>query len=119
MDHNVPRSPFSTRLSGSAKETELRIRSIFQWKKKRPPVWLMLVTAMLCLSCGSLVSCQVAEASPSGAAELAQRLQYDPDTPFHDFLDGLDLDGCRRAVFGCRGWGACMSPAALYRNLPG
>ena len=38
MDHNVPCSPFSTRLSGSAKETELRIRSIFQWKKKRPPV---------------------------------------------------------------------------------
>ena len=29
-----PRSPLSTRLSGSARETELRIRSIFQWKKK-------------------------------------------------------------------------------------
>ena len=90
---SFPASPFSTRLSGSARETELRIRSIFQWQKKRPPVWLMFVTAMLCLSCGSLVSCQVAEASPSGAAELAQRLQYDPDTPFHDFLDGLDMDG--------------------------
>ena len=58
---SFPASPFSTRLSGSARETELRIRSIFQWQKKRPPVWLMLVTAMLCLSCGSLVSCQVEE----------------------------------------------------------
>ena len=62
---SFPASPFSTRLSGSARETELRIRSIFQWKKKRPPVWLMLVTAMVCLSCGSLVSCQQRPAVPS------------------------------------------------------
>ena len=65
MDHNVPRSPFSTRLSGSAKETELRIRNIFQWKKKRPPVWLMALMAAVCLSCGSLVSCQQRPAVPS------------------------------------------------------
>ena len=52
MDCNVPRSPFSTRLSGSAKETELRIRNIFQWKKKLPPVWLMILMAVVCLSCG-------------------------------------------------------------------
>ena len=45
---NMPRTPFSTALSGSAKETELRIRSIFQWKKKRPPVWLMALTAAAC-----------------------------------------------------------------------
>ena len=95
---SFPASPFSTRLSGSARETELRIRSIFQWQKKRPPVWLMLVTAMLCLSCGSLVSCQVAEASPSGAAELAQRLQYDPDTPLPR-LSGRTGPGRNR------GWG--------------
>ena len=61
----LPRSPFSTRLSGSAKETELRIRSIFQWKKKRPPVWLMVLMAAVCLSCGSLVSCQQRPAVPS------------------------------------------------------
>ena len=30
MDHNVPRSPFSTRLSGSAKETELWGDRIFE-----------------------------------------------------------------------------------------
>ena len=41
---NNPRTPFSTRLSGSAKETELRIRNIVQWKKKRPPVALFVLT---------------------------------------------------------------------------
>ena len=59
-----PRTPFSTPLSPSAKETEMRLRSIFQWKKKRPPVWLMALIILVCLSCGSLVSCQVEGASP-------------------------------------------------------
>ena len=72
MCNNVPCSPFSTRLSGSAKEVELRIRSIFQWKKQRPPLWAMVLTALAILSCGSLVSCQVREAgeeSPAPAVE--------------------------------------------------
>ena len=34
---NIFRTPFSTALSGSARETERRIRNIFLWKKKRPP----------------------------------------------------------------------------------
>ena len=113
MCNNVPCSPLSTRLSGSAKEVELRIRSIFQWKKQRPPLWAMVLTALAILSCGSLVSCQVREAEEEPPApaveeppapnveetpartveELAQRLQYDPDNSFHTFLDGLDLDG--------------------------
>ncbi len=59
MKHTVPHTPFSMRLSGSAKETELRLRSIFQWKKKRPPVLLMLLTAFAVLSCFGLVSCQI------------------------------------------------------------
>ena len=37
MKQNIPRSPFATALSGSAKETELRIRSIFQWKSSARP----------------------------------------------------------------------------------
>ena len=60
-----PRSPFSTRLSGSARETELRIRNIFQWKRKRPPLWAMALTALVILSCGCLVSCQRRPAEPS------------------------------------------------------
>ena len=121
MNNTPPRSPFATRLSGSARETELRIRNIFQWKKQRPPLWAMVLSALVILSCGSLVSCQVREAEEEPPApaveeppapnveetpapiveeppartveELAQRLQYDPDNSFHTFLDGLDLDG--------------------------
>lgn len=54
----VPRSPFTTRLSGSARETEQRIRSIFQWHKKRPPLWALVLAAALILLCGGLVSCR-------------------------------------------------------------
>ena len=54
----LPRSPFTTRLSGSARETEQRIRSIVQWKKRRPPVLLLLPILLLIVLCGGLVSCQ-------------------------------------------------------------
>ena len=54
----IPNTPFSTRLSGSAKETELRLRNIFQWKKKRPPVVLILLVALVVLLCFGLVSCE-------------------------------------------------------------
>ena len=33
----LPRFPFTTPLSGSARETELRIRSIFQWADSAHP----------------------------------------------------------------------------------
>lgn len=55
MRQTIPHSPFSTRLSGSAKETELRLRNIFQWKKKRPPVPLFLAAILLVASCGGLI----------------------------------------------------------------
>lgn len=58
MRNNPPKTPFATRLSGDAKETELRIRNIFQWKKKRPPIWVLILMASLALFCGGLVSCQ-------------------------------------------------------------
>lgn len=56
--NSPPRSPFTTRLSGSARETEQRIRSIVQWKKRRPPVLLLLPILLLIVLCGGLVSCQ-------------------------------------------------------------
>ena len=72
MRHFIPpRSPFATRLSGSAKETELRIRNIFQGTKKRPPIPVMLLAALLILSCGGLVSCQPKEDSPSDVSSSA------------------------------------------------
>lgn len=52
-------TPFSTHFSGSAKETELRLRSIFQWEKRRPPVLVLALALLLAVSCGSLIGCRV------------------------------------------------------------
>ena len=64
MNEKMPNSPLSTRLSGSAKELELRLRSIFQWKRKRPPAAALILAALIALPCGSLVSCQAKETPP-------------------------------------------------------
>ena len=55
---SFPRTPFSTPLSGSARETEERIRNIFQYQKKRPPILLLALACALALLCVGLVSCQ-------------------------------------------------------------
>ena len=80
MSTSIFHSPFTTALSGSAKETEDRIRNIFQYEKKRPPVPALLLACALALSCGGLVSCQAQE---TGA-----------DIPFSNFtaLPGEPLD---------------------------
>lgn len=57
---SFPRTPFSTPLSGSAREAEGRIRNIFQYQKKRPPALLLALSCALALTCGGLVSCQSA-----------------------------------------------------------
>ena len=80
MKHNIPRSPFATRLSRSAKETEIRIRNLFQGPKKRPPVPIMLLTALLILSCGWLVSCQPEEETSSDSSSASAP----PDTSAED-----------------------------------
>ena len=54
----LPHTPLSTPLSGSARETKIRLRNIFQFQKKRPPVLALALAAALVLSCGGLVSCQ-------------------------------------------------------------
>ena len=61
MNHKMPRTPFSTRLSGSAKETEGRLKNLFSGPKRRPPVLLLALVFALCLLCGNLVSCQRGE----------------------------------------------------------
>lgn len=65
---SLPRTPFSTSLSRSSRETELRIRSIFEGPKRRPPLWLMVLTALSILLCGSLVSCQPQNAGSSASS---------------------------------------------------
>lgn len=68
MNHQIPRTPFSTSLSRSARETELRLRNIFSGPKKRPPVPFLALVFALCLLCGNLVSCQTKPAEgPAGS----------------------------------------------------
>ena len=74
---SLPRSPLTTRLSGSARETEHRIRSIFQWKKKRPPVLVLALAAVLITLCGGLVSCQ----------QRTQPITLVMDTQYYDTLE--------------------------------
>ena len=62
-----PSTPFSTPLSGSARQAEARIRNLFQGPKRRPPVWLMVLVLLLILSCGGLVACQDQKVPPEKA----------------------------------------------------
>mgnify|MGYP001150809105 FL=1 len=70
MKENMPRTPFSTPLSGSARETKIRIRNIMSGPKKQPPLPFLLLVFSLCILCGNIVSCQMAEAEKTPEAEV-------------------------------------------------
>jgi len=98
----MPRTPFSTPLSGSAKETELRIRNIMSGPKKRPPVLFLALVFSVCIFCGNLVSCQVKETetpdagSSSSLADLPDPPEQKPDMEVREeqvVLEDIDLDG--------------------------
>ena len=72
MNPKMPCTPFSTRLSGSARLAELRIRNIFAGPKKRPPAIFIALVSAFCLLCGNLVSCQQRPAEPA----LVMETQY-------------------------------------------
>ncbi|RKI69399.1 hypothetical protein D7V91_05905 [bacterium 1xD42-67] len=93
MDNKMPRTPFSTGLSRSAKETRIRLQNIFSGPKKRPPVLFLALMCLIALSCGDLVSCHIREAAPpeeqdSSAVSAAQQLSgmaasfYREEQPF-------------------------------------
>ncbi len=67
-NRSVPRSPFSTALSGNAHETELRIRNIVSGPKKRPPLLLVALMCAVALLCGNLVSCQQSQTEEPDAS---------------------------------------------------
>ena len=81
MNKNIPRTPFSTPLSGSARETEIRIRNIFSGPKKRPPVLFLALMFSVCVFCGNIVSCRFVEAEtpPEGS-----QVQTDGDSSLTD-----------------------------------
>ena len=94
MNKPVPRTPFSTPLSGSAKETEIRIRNIMSGPKRRPPVLFLVLVFSVCIFCGNLVSCQVKEtegAQPGGSS--SQEVQGTPAD-----LGVLPADGAEEAL---------------------
>ena len=102
MNNKMPRTPFSTGLSGSAKETEIRLRNIFSGPKKRPPVLFLALVFSVCIFCGNLVSCQVkeTEVSDTGAgsslADLPDPPEQKPDMEVREsqvVLEDIDLDG--------------------------
>lgn len=57
----TPYSPFSTPLSGSAKETQMRFKNILKWKKHRPPMIALVLVIGISLMCCSMVACQPGE----------------------------------------------------------
>lgn len=88
MDRTSPRTPFSTPLSGSARQAEARIRNLFQGPKRRPPVWLMALTLLLIFSCGGLVTCRTAASPPpeEGAPVFSLTTPGKESVPFSDLL---------------------------------
>ncbi len=72
MNQQMPRTPFSTHLSGSARETEIRLRSIFSGPKKRPPLPFLILMFAIAIFCGNLVSCRQRPPDPS----LLMETQY-------------------------------------------
>lgn len=92
MKQKIPLSPFVIGLSSSAKETELRIRSIVQWKKKRPPVVFLVLAILAALLCGGLVSCQPNGEEPPADNDLTS------STPVAD-EETTPADGDRKKDF--------------------
>lgn len=60
-----PRSPFTTPFSPTAQEMGIRILNLFEWKRRRPSTFLLLLICGAVLLCGSLVSCRPNEATHS------------------------------------------------------
>ena len=52
----IPKTCFSAPLSKSAKDTERRIRNIFEGQRRRPAVIVLALVAAVALLCGSLVA---------------------------------------------------------------
>ena len=96
----VPRTPFSTGLSQSARETERRIRNIFSGPKQDPPKLLVVFVALMVLLCGNLVSCQVKEAEAPNVSRTDNSLpgppEQQPDMEVketQETWEDIDLDG--------------------------
>lgn len=74
----MPETWFSTPLSKSAKDTERRIRNIFQGQHKRPAVIVLVLVVAVTLLCGSVVAVSAKKNVPTTAEELKRITEPDP-----------------------------------------
>ena len=96
---SLPISPFTTALSGSAREMELRIRSIFQWKRRRPPLPLLILLLAAALLCGNLVSCRTEEPDLAQLLlEAHENYPYDGGRMSSKLLLSQEGEGCTLAL---------------------
>ena len=105
MNNHMPRTPLSTQLSRSARETEIRIRNIFSGPKKRPPIPLMILIAAVCIFCGNIVSCQMAEAEA-------------PDTSRSEEVTSAGADAGSASVQQADGWRPVPLTAVVTVDCP-
>lgn len=61
----MPETWFSTQLSKNAKDTEGRIRNIFEGQRRRPAVIVLALVAAVALLCGSVVAVRVKKTMPT------------------------------------------------------
>lgn len=74
-----PRSPYTTRFSGTLRENKERLRNIFEGSHKRPGGWLSLLAAlMIFFCCFYLVSCRQAPAAAGPEEELPLSIPPSP-----------------------------------------
>ena len=84
----LPKTRLSTAMSGSAKETEGRVRNLFI-KHRRPALGLVLAVGFAIGLCGSLVACR----SAAPAAEEPVFALTEPGEEIVPFADLLGLSG--------------------------
>ena len=96
----LPGTRFSTPLSGSAKETQMRLEHIASGPRRRPPVIYIALVFAFCLLCGNLVSCQVKEEEApdisSADISIPAPPAQNPDMEVREereTLEAVDLDG--------------------------
>lgn len=89
MKGTLPRTPFSTPLSGSARELRLRLINIFQWKKRRPPLPLLCLCLAAALLCGGLAACQSQPAPQTGSASSESSSVTSSRSPERLILEAL------------------------------
>ena len=117
-----PRTPFSTPLSGSAKEARLRLLHILQGPKKGPPAPLAALLVAAALLCVGLVSCQTEEAPPPDDTPVPTAQGAEAQAvlaalaPYAQGVD--DAGGLRGELLAVLGDGPSLAAAWFYDYYP-